>query len=176
MESIEYWFQTWPLGELCVATSPLGLRRILWSSSADREATRSRLGRELGQAELHERKGDKEIQGQLEEFFAGQRKKFDLPIDPRPRSSFQERVLRRLMHSRAGELFSYGELATAAGHPGAARAVGRVMATNPLPIVIPCHRVVPADRTLGNYTGGIRIKKFLLGLEGLALPTKRGSR
>lgn len=75
------------------------------------------------------------------------------------------------MHTRFGETLTYGELAMSVDQPGAARAVGRVMATNPLPIVIPCHRVLPSDRSLGNYTGGVRVKSFLLDLEGVRLET-----
>ena len=75
------------------------------------------------------------------------------------------------MHTRFGETLTYGELAQQVGQPGAARAVGQMMATNPIPIIIPCHRVLPADRSLGNYTGGVQVKRFLLGLEGVHLGT-----
>lgn len=170
-ETIEHWFQPWPLGELCIATSALGVRRITWSETGDREEVTDRLASEIEGANLIERTPDAAVRAELDEFFAGKRTRFELAVDPRPTSAFQERVLRRLMHTRFGEVLTYGELATAVDQPGAARAVGRVMATNPLPIVIPCHRVLPADRSLGNYTGGVRVKQFLLGLEGVELET-----
>ncbi len=170
-ETIEHWFQPWPLGEICIATSALGVRRITWSESGDRAEVIKRLRAELRTAQLGPREPDPRIQAEFVEFFAGQRQRFEIAVDPRPGSAFQERVLRRLMHTRFGETLTYGGLATAVGQPGAARAVGRVMATNPLPIVIPCHRVLPSDRALGNYTGGVRAKQFLLNLEGVALGT-----
>ncbi len=170
-ETIEYWFQPWPRGEICVATSALGVRRITWSESGNRPEVIDRLRSELTEAELAERPPDPDVKAELDDFFAGRRQRFDLTVDPRPSSRFQERVLRRLMHSGFGETLTYGELAAAVDKPGAARAVGRVMATNPLPIVIPCHRVLPSDRSLGNYTGGVRVKQFLLDLEGVQLET-----
>ncbi len=168
IETIGHWFQAWPLGVLCIATSRLGLRRITWSEDDDRDALARRLREEFPNASLLEREPDPGMAREFDEFFAGERKRFEIAVDPRPTSPFRERVLRRLMHTRYGETLSYGELATAVGKPGAARAVGRAMATNPLPIVIPCHRVLPADRSLGHYTGGAHVKAFLLELEGVS--------
>lgn len=170
-ERIEYWFQPWRFGELLIATSPLGVRRITWSETGDRAQALSRLESELEEASLSPREPDPRVRTELDEFFTGRRERFELAVDPRPGSSFQERVLRRLMHTRYGQTLTYGELAAAVGRPGAARAVGRTMATNPLPILIPCHRVLPADRSLGSYTGGARVKEFLLDLEGVRLDT-----
>lgn len=170
-ETIEHWFQPWPLGELCIATSALGVRRITWSERGDRQEVLDRLADEITDVAFEERAPDPDIRRELDEFFGGKRQRFEVAVDPRPASTFQERVLRRLMHTRFGETLTYGDLATAVDQPGAARAVGRVMATNPLPIVIPCHRVLPSDRSLGNYTGGVRVKKFLLDLEGVQLET-----
>ncbi|MDG2307023.1 MAG: methylated-DNA--[protein]-cysteine S-methyltransferase [Candidatus Binatia bacterium] len=147
------------------------MRRITWSECGDREKVLARLREEFTDTELVERSADERVQGELDEFFAGKRERFEVAVDPRPQSAFQERVLRRVLHTRFGETVTYGELARAVDKPGAARAVGRVMATNPLPIIIPCHRVLPADRSLGNYTGGVRVKEFLLGLEGVHLET-----
>lgn len=167
IETIEHWFQPWPLGELCIATSPLGVRRITWAENGDRDEVRTRLATELTGARLAERTPDTNVRHELDQFFEGERRRFELPVDPRPTSAFQERVLRRLMHTRFGETVTYGDLAASVGKPGASRAVGRVMATNPLPIVIPCHRVLPADHSLGRYTGGVKVKEFLLALEGV---------
>lgn len=102
---------------------------------------------------------------QLREYFAGVRTEFDLPLAPAG-SEFQRRVwdaLRRLGH---GEVVDYGGLGARIGRAGAARAVGRANATNPIPIVIPCHRVIGADGTLTGYAGGLDAKLALLRLEG----------
>jgi methylated-DNA-[protein]-cysteine S-methyltransferase len=84
-----------------------------------------------------------------------------------PVGSFVERVLRETMNIPFGKLVSYSALATIAGSPGAARAVGNAMSRNPIPIVVPCHRVVHSDGTIGGYTGGLDMKRHLLALEGI---------
>lgn len=101
---------------------------------------------------------------QLREYFAGERTEFDLPLAPSG-SDFQRSVwdaLRRIGH---GEVVDYGGLGRRIGRPGAARAVGRANATNPIPIVIPCHRVIGADGSLTGYAGGMEAKRLLLDLE-----------
>jgi len=103
--------------------------------------------------------------GQLREYFAGKRRRFDLETEPRG-SVFQQAVWQELLRIPYGETRSYSELAAAVGRPGAARAVGRAVATNPISIVIPCHRVVGSDGSLTGYAGGLEFKKGLLALEG----------
>lgn len=171
-DSIEYWLQPWPFGTLGIGLGRLGLRRILWSRESDSREIRRDLAREFGAGNVRERKPEEDIAAEFEAYFDGRLERFESAVDARPKSAFQERVLRRLLHTRSGELTTYGALATAVGKPGAARAVGRVMATNPLPIVIPCHRVLPADGSLGNYTGGVDIKERLLAIEGVRLPAR----
>jgi methylated-DNA-[protein]-cysteine S-methyltransferase len=107
---------------------------------------------------------------EIEDYFAGRRKRFTQPIDlTAVHGLFRRRVLEVLAELPYGEVISYGELASRTGSPGAARAVGSAMAANPLPVVIPCHRVVASDGKLGGYSGGLINKKKLLELEG-ALP------
>jgi methylated-DNA-[protein]-cysteine S-methyltransferase len=111
--------------------------------------------------------------GQLREYFAGQRGDFDLPLDWPPMEPTTEAVLRTLMTVRAGHTVTYAELAERSGTGVPARAIGSIMAANPWPLVIPCHRVVAADG-LGGYSGGepgreIETKRWLLENEG-ALP------
>lgn len=107
---------------------------------------------------------------ELEAYFAGERRRFGGPLDLSVvRSPFQHRVLLTLGGLPFGALTSYGELARRAGYPGAARAVGNAMAGNPVPIVIPCHRVVGAGGVLGGYSGGLALKKALLRHEGVPL-------
>lgn len=105
---------------------------------------------------------------QVEEYFRGERTAFELPVAPRG-SDFQRRVWAELARIPYGRTVSYGELARRVGRPGAARAVGRANATNPIPVVLPCHRVVGADGTLTGYAGGMERKERLLALEGARL-------
>lgn len=101
---------------------------------------------------------------QLREYFAGKRTEFDLPLAPEG-TAFQKSVWRRLQEIPYGETISYGELARRVGNPKASRAVGSANGKNKLPIVIPCHRVIAGDNTLGGFGGGLPMKEKLLGLE-----------
>ena len=102
---------------------------------------------------------------QLREYFAGERRSFDLPLAPRG-TEFQRRVWRALLEIPYGKTISYGELARRIGQPSASRAVGLANGANPLPIVVPCHRVIGADGSLTGFGGGLPIKQKLLALEG----------
>lgn len=106
---------------------------------------------------------------QLEEYFAGQRKKFSLPLAPKG-TEFQLRVWQALLQIPYGETRSYGELAAMVGNPKACRAVGGANHRNPLSILIPCHRVVGTKGSLTGYAGGLSVKEFLLKLESEARP------
>ncbi len=106
---------------------------------------------------------------QLQEYFSGERQEFDIPLDRRG-TPFQQRVWDEVARVPYGTVVSYGEIAARIGRPLAARAVGGAMRANPIPIFIPCHRVVGADGTLGGYGAGLDIKAALLRLEN-ALPT-----
>jgi methylated-DNA-[protein]-cysteine S-methyltransferase len=101
---------------------------------------------------------------QLREYFAGKRAGFDLPLAPAG-TAFQRSVWRQLQEIPYGETISYGELARRVGNPKASRAVGSANGANPLPIVIPCHRVIAGDGTLGGFGGGLLTKQTLLALE-----------
>ena len=105
-----------------------------------------------------------EANRQLEEYFAGKRREFDLPLRPRG-TSFQMRVWSGLRDIPYGELWSYGKLARHIGHGGAARAVGAANGRNPIPILIPCHRVVGSNGTLTGFGGGLDVKARLIELE-----------
>jgi methylated-DNA-[protein]-cysteine S-methyltransferase len=101
---------------------------------------------------------------QLQEYFAGRRRQFDLPLDA-PGTTFQHRVWQQLSSIPFGETISYGELARRIGNPRAARAVGLANGANPLPIVVPCHRVIGVNGSLTGFGGGLPIKQRLLSLE-----------
>ena len=106
------------------------------------------------------------VRRQLDEYFEGKRTEFDLPIDLRHQAPFSRAVLNRLARVPFGHLTTYGALAAEAHRPKAARAVGTVMNRNPVPIVLPCHRVVGANGSLTGYGGGLKRKEQLLRFEG----------
>jgi methylated-DNA-[protein]-cysteine S-methyltransferase len=105
---------------------------------------------------------------ELDEYFAGQRHTFDLPLDLSLSKGFRRAVLGYLPDIGYGQTASYGAVAAAIGNPKAVRAVGTACATNPLPVVVPCHRVIRADGQVGAYRGGPQAKRVLLSLEAAA--------
>ncbi|MDW8478857.1 MAG: methylated-DNA--[protein]-cysteine S-methyltransferase [Xanthomonadales bacterium] len=144
-----------PLGRIALRAGPGGLRAIAFveAGAGGPAAEAMPPAGELLAAAIAE----------LEEYFAGRRRSFALPLDPRG-TPFQLKVWRALAAIPYGATLGYGELAARLGRPGGARAVGQALAANPLPIVLPCHRVVAA-RGLGGYAGGIRVKRWLLAHE-----------
>lgn len=108
---------------------------------------------------------------EISEYFQGQRQHFTLPVDLSGMTPFQRRVLDVALSIPAGDVWTYGEVARRIGNPKASRAVGRALGSNPVPIVVPCHRVIASDGSLTGYSagGGIASKKWLLQMEG-ALP------
>lgn len=110
-----------------------------------------------------------ESRRQFDEYFEGRRTRFDLDLDWSLSHGFRRDVLRELVRVPYGEVVTYAELARRADKPKAVRAVGSAMATNPLPVVVPCHRVVRTGGALGNYGGGVEMKRWLLTMEGALL-------
>jgi methylated-DNA-[protein]-cysteine S-methyltransferase len=106
---------------------------------------------------------------QLDEYFGGQRTRFELPLDWRLTRGFARRVLHATAQIPYGSISSYGRVATAAGSPRGSRAAGNALGSNPLPIVVPCHRVLHSGGGLGGYTGGVERKRALLGVEDVQL-------
>lgn len=106
-----------------------------------------------------------EVERQLGEYFGGQRRTFDLPLAPQG-TDFQRRVWKALLDVPFGTTVAYSDIATAVGTPAAVRAVGAANGRNPIPIVIPCHRIIGKDGSLTGYGGGLPVKRFLLRLEG----------
>ena len=113
-----------------------------------------------------------DLERQLREYFAGQRRSFDLPLAPRG-TDFQLEVWSQLREIPFGETISYGTLATSLGRPNASRAVGAANGANPIPILVPCHRVIGADGSLTGFGGGLAAKRTLLELEGVRLEAER---
>jgi methylated-DNA-[protein]-cysteine S-methyltransferase len=156
-----------PLGDLFVGVSDRGLCVI--SYEADPDAQVERLARGFGSRVLRSPRPIDPARRQLDEYFAGKRKRFDLGVDLRLTRDFGRTVLEELGRVPFGEVTTYGALAAKAGKPRAARAVGTIMNRNPVPIVLPCHRVVGANGSLVGYAGGLERKQTLLQLEGALL-------
>jgi len=151
-----------PIGELLIAATDRGLARIHF----DPEGQEDELARIFGRRVLRGPIDD--VRRELDEYFEGSRREFDLRLDLRV-ASFNAEVLAELARVPYGVTTTYGTLAGKVGHPRAARAVGTVMNRNPIPIVLPCHRVVGANGSLTGYAGGLDRKLQLLQLEGAIL-------
>jgi methylated-DNA-[protein]-cysteine S-methyltransferase len=153
-----------PVGTLLLAATATGLVRVAY----EREGLDTVLGQladKVSPRILRAPKRLDEVARQLEEYFTGQRRKFDLPLDLRLSAGFRRSVLNYLPAVRYGQTASYQAVAAAVHNPKAARAVGTACATNPLPVVIPCHRVIRSGGELGHYLGGPHIKHQLLDME-----------
>ena len=155
------------LGPLLAAVTDRGLARISYDPEPEREL--ERLARVAGPRVLRAPRALDETRRELEEYLAGRRRAFDLELDLRDQAPFAISVLGELAKVPYGRTATYGELATRAGNPRAARAVGMVMNRNPVPIVLPCHRIVGSSGSLVGYGGGLERKEKLLRLEGAIL-------
>ncbi|MCT1453336.1 methylated-DNA--[protein]-cysteine S-methyltransferase [Corynebacterium sp. p3-SID1145] len=145
-----------PLGRIGLVVSSAGVAKVLFESDGI-DAERERIGaKAVVPLAAH----------QLAEYFAGQRREFTVPLDYRFATGFRSDVLRELARVPYGHTTTYKELAAKVGNPKAVRAVGGACANNPLPLLVPCHRVLRADGGLGGYRGGSETKRFLLELEG----------
>jgi methylated-DNA-[protein]-cysteine S-methyltransferase len=151
-----------PVGELFLASTPRGLCRISYTVEGQDEVVARIFGARVLRAPLDE------VRRELDEYFAGRRQDFDLPLDLRV-APFHDQVLRELARVPYGQVDTYGRLAARVGRPTAARAIGTVMNRNPIPIVLPCHRIVGANGSLTGYGGGLPAKRRLLELEGATL-------
>ena len=156
-----------PVGPLLVGVSDRGLCRVAFDPEPGAEL--DRLAREFGSRVLRSPRALDRVRSELDEYFAGRRRAFDLELDLRAAPDFHRRVLAELSEVEYGHTTTYGALAAQVGSPRAARAVGTVMNRNPLPIVLPCHRVIGANGKLTGYAGGLGRKETLLRLEGAIL-------
>jgi methylated-DNA-[protein]-cysteine S-methyltransferase len=156
-----------PLGALFVATTPRGLCRIAYDAEPEQQL--DRLARSHGTRVLRAPRALDEVKRELDDYFEGRRQEFELELDLRLVDGFQQTVLRELAGVPYGQVTTYGSLAAKAGRPRAARAVGTIMNRNPVPIVLPCHRVVGANGSLTGYGGGLDRKQALLKLEGATI-------
>jgi methylated-DNA-[protein]-cysteine S-methyltransferase len=156
-----------PLGPLLLAATDVGLVRVAYSIE-DHDQVLEYLSNAVSPRILAAPQRLDRVAREIDEYFAGRRKAFDLPLDFRLSNGFRRQVLAHLSEIGYGHTESYAQVAAAAGNPKAVRAVGTACATNPLPLVVPCHRVIRSDGSFGGYAGGIEAKHMLLTLEAAA--------
>ena len=154
-----------PIGELYLAVTPRGVACIAYEEQ-DRTDLEQGFARALSPRVVVSGRGTDEVRRQLSEYFEGRRQAFDLRLDDRLMSPFVRKVLRETARVPFGQVSTYGAVAAGIARPSAARAVGAALGTNPIPIVIPCHRIVGVSGRLTGYAGGLHRKEFLLRLEG----------
>lgn len=155
-----------PLGPIVLGATAKGLVRIGLPAEQE-EAVLEELARRISPKLLCcSRDSLARARRELDEYFAGRRRHFDVPLDWRLTAGFRREVLRATAQIPYGRTASYREVATRAGSPSAFRAAGSALATNPLPIFVPCHRVLPSGGGIGDYRGGAKAKARLLALEG----------
>jgi methylated-DNA-[protein]-cysteine S-methyltransferase len=165
-----------PLGRLLIAATPAGLVRVAYvDDDFDRvlESLAARISPRVVRAPLDEPRRE------LDEYLSGKRRRFELSLDWQLVRGFGRRVLEATARIPYGSVSSYKQVATEAGSPRASRAAGNALGANPLPIVVPCHRILHSGGGLGGYTGGVERKRLLLDLEreqlGWASPSVRGA-
>ncbi len=158
-----------PVGPLLLAATPAGLVRIAFTDQGH-DAVLDDLARRVSPRVLHAPSRLDPAARQLHEYFSGRRRRFDLPLDLQLAHGFRRLVLDWLTDLDYGSTASYAAVAAAIGKPKAVRAVGTACATNPVPVVVPCHRVVRSDGGAGGYVGGLETKHVLLALEAGARP------
>ena len=156
-----------PVGTLLLAATEKGLVRVAYACE-DHDSVLDQLANSVSPRVLCAPARLDTAAREIEEYFAGRRSRFDVPLDFQLSHGFRRTVLSHLTEISYGRTASYATIAAAAGNPKAARAVGTACATNPLPIVVPCHRVVRGDGTIGQYVGGTDAKRALLTLEAAA--------
>jgi methylated-DNA-[protein]-cysteine S-methyltransferase len=155
-----------PLGPLLVATTPRGLVRLAYIDHADEDAVLEHLAASVSPRIMAAPRRLDEPRRELEEYFAGARRAFDLPLDWSLTRGFARRVLQATSQIPYGATATYKQMAAQAGSPRGSRAAGNALGSNPIPIVVPCHRILHSGGGLGGYTGGVEKKRLLLGVEG----------
>ena len=153
-----------PVGTLVLATTPAGLARLAYVDG-DEDAVLEDLAARLSPRMLSAPARLDEPRRELEEYFSGRRRRFDVPLDLRLMTDFTRRVLTATAAIPYGAVSTYRDVAQRAGSPRGFRAAGNALGSNPLPIVLPCHRVLHSGGGLGGYTGGVQRKRTLLAIE-----------
>lgn len=157
-----------PVGTLVAAGTGAGLVRLAYEDfNGGLDVILEQLSQQISPRILERRDRLDGVRRELDEYFEGRRDRFDIPLDWRLTSPFQQRVLRATAAIPFGQTRTYAEIAVAAGNPGAARAAGTALGRNPMPVVVPCHRILRGGGALGGYTGGLERKRMLLRIEGV---------
>jgi len=154
-----------PLGPLLLARTARGLLRVAYLDSSDEDEVLAQLAARVSPRILAAPRDLDQPRRELEEYFAGRRSSFELPIDWRLTRGFSRRVLEVTALIPYGSVSTYRNVAGEAGSPRASRAAGNALGSNPMPIVVPCHRVLHTGGGLGGYTGGVQRKRLLLAIE-----------
>jgi methylated-DNA-[protein]-cysteine S-methyltransferase len=165
---VDYAVVDTPVGRIVAARTRRGLARLAYEDfNGGLDAVLEALADRLSPRILERPARLDDVRRQLDEYFSGHRTDFDLPIDlAAVRGEFGRRILLACRTIPFGSVSNYREMATRAGSPGAVRAAGNALGANPIPIVVPCHRVLRTGGGLGGYTGGVQRKERLLALEG----------
>jgi len=167
---VSYTVHDSPVGRLVLAATPRGLVRIAYElPNGGLDSVLQALAARLSPRILEAPGRLDTARRELDEYFAGRRTRFDLPVDLSLVAPFGKRVLSATAAIPFGETRTYAQIAALAGKPTGARATGNALAANPVPIVIPCHRVTRSGGGLGGYTGGLDVKRTLLSVEGIAI-------
>ena len=153
-----------PLGPLWVAVGPRGVLAVHYGARPD-ERELARITRAYGPGVVPDRRRCDRLLAELDEYFTGRRRRFDVEVDLSPLTPFQRRILTATARVAYGEVTTYRDVARKAGNEQASRAAGGALGANPIPIVVPCHRVIATDGSLGGYAGGLPAKRRLLMLE-----------
>jgi methylated-DNA-[protein]-cysteine S-methyltransferase len=166
LEDVAYAVEPSPLGDLLVAVTPRGLVKISYLDRYALDDALTQIAALISPRVLEDPAALDEPRRQLDEYFGGHRRDFEIPLDWSLVQGFGREVLDRTARIPYGQVATYGEVARDIGRPRASRATGNALGANPIPIVVPCHRVVRAGGVLGNYGGGPERKAQLLELEG----------
>jgi methylated-DNA-[protein]-cysteine S-methyltransferase len=163
---VAYGFADSPFGRLLVAVTPGGLVRLSYPE-VDTDEELSELAATVSPRILESASATEQVRRELDEYFEGRRHEFEVRVDFGSMQGFRRRVLEQTAKIPFGSVISYRDVATEAGSPNAVRAAGNALGSNPVPIVVPCHRVLRTGGGLGGYTGGLDRKRRLLELEGV---------
>lgn len=169
LETVGYRVIDSPLGPLWVAVGPRGVLAIHYGAEPSRPEL-ARIVRSYGPGLLPDARRADALARQLDQYFAGKRRTFDVPVDLSPLTDFQRRILRATADVDFGSVSTYARVAATAGSQKGSRAAGQALGANPIPIVVPCHRILASDGSLGGYAGGLEAKRRLLQLERGEVP------
>ena len=163
---LAYFIEDTPVGRLLLAATPRGLVRLAYLDHHDEDLVLEHLAKHVSPRILSSAPPLDGPRRELEEYFAGARRDFQVPLDWQLVRGFGRRVLEATARVPFGSVTTYAKVAGEAGSPRGARAAGNALGANPIPIIVPCHRVLHASGGLGGYTGGLERKRLLLGIEG----------